>query len=954
MKRILLIIIVFCVLQTGFAQRDFSFFNQMLSEADFIFEAKSLGYSCFCDKNKQIYTSNILEISKVFKGGLKIGTVEVLSEGGSYEERILTRDCNVSIPKGKRIIIFGVKVLKEHKINEFNLDNSITLDILYECYSTIEFGIETIESKYGTINPIASGCKTYFLSVSELYNSLPNRIDKNPYIEEYSNYEGATIEEREIFLRKIYNSVGANENEIDSMLNNPLLEKKIFKNIEHRKKKVNNEEPSNGSINKSNKKSNREINVLNNNDFKELFHKYEILQDERTHNIIYSIKNPKHSGSYFEFDVFVQGNDDTTYFTFGVVCIKYDTEIFGSNAYANAKVTRGKSLGWDYLAPFVLPVTDSTFAFNCTIDLDLPNARFRLTTTPMILCHVKMLALNCESDVDFTLNPLYMQGNSVYTYTYDSEKAGGFMYNVLTDNTILHMASCKAPTINSVSAFLNNNPMNLNTLVAGVGVKIVVSGSDFGTVKGQIKLRDVKLAENFQDSYKTIDTIDIISWCDTLIQFKLASSNSNNLIGVFDVGSGKIIIKKHINNQEKFSNETLNIIQSVKNVMNNTKTKKMRLILNSKNANEHIKFTLNNDIANNNNQKVEACIASALSQWRCCTGSWFSLTDTSSSKKVSEDDNINLVYFDRINSGALASTSCLSYEYKKCDTFAVITDIDIVIEKNENWFYDETCLIEVPADSFDFYSIVLHEFGHAHQVTHLSNINDLLYPYKDKQQRINIISLDDNAVVDSTLNYGIKTTNNCHIPKIYAMQKGANCTPILTFFDINKGENITNNAVITLNTTAIKIPISYAVNETGNFTTPKWLPYLSSVNYTLKGSGKHKLYFRVKSNREESNILTDSITFTPKESRLSDIQSEIIEDQSITIYPNPTSNIINIVHPSDVINACTIFNTLGTLLINKTLDNNETEVDLSCLPSGLYILVSKSKDKTFYTRIIKN
>jgi len=929
MKKVILILIFFSALQTSFAQRDFSFFRQQINEAEYIFEAKSLGFTCYWTTDSQIYTSTILDITKIFKGDLKLGTVEIIGVGGNLDGNLQDNECTVKFPKDDWVICFAKKTKREvYNINK--LENDIAIEIIKECEEGIIYigNLISIDTKFGFIEPYAYGCKTHFLTERELYDALPKRIDKNSMINETEiNTYTITPEGRDKFLRELHRSQGATESEIDTLLKNPLMEKQIYENIKQRNKKNKNKD---GSSNKS----------------------------SGAHQITYSFRNPKHSGtSDFEFDIYVQGNNDSTYVTINIIYLNYDSEVFGNDAHIRTIVTQGDlMLQGRYYNPFINPYSDSILSINCALYDPLPHQRYHLTTTPKQLCHVKMTAQNCSKDVEFKYVREPMLTKSTYLYIPNSPEQGGIPYYVKTYDSKFVMASCTPPTINRVTASLKGKSISLDSLIAGVGIIIRVTGTNFGNNRGVIRVRNVKMPENNFDDYGPIDSIDIRFWSDTLILFQLASLNGTSP-NSFTVGSGKIRILNKTNNQFTTSILRLNIISTIANIWSSNYKKKMRTFLGSNYPNGGILFLLHDSIKQNKDQRIEACINAALAQWRCSFGSNFSISNDTTTKSLSAQDGKSIIYFKNIVGKTMAETRPWGYEYKLCnDTFALINEIDLAINSNTDWFYDETCSKPITLMTFDFYTACLHEFGHAHQINHIADNTKLMYPEMQFNKRFNVISLNEKSAVDTILNLGKKINTFCKPIKYNAMQNGALCPPVLTNFKINNGQDSTNTSKISLYNTAINNPISYAVNETGNFTNTVWYAYSTKPTYTLVGLGKHKLYIKViAANKEESNILTDSIVLTAKESKTTDNQDNTLLGQnSISIYPNPTSNIINIVNSNQEETCiCEIFNTLGTKVIAIVLNSNENQIDLSYLPSGIYIVKTKSKKQIFYTKILK-
>lgn len=79
--------------------------------------------------------------------------------------------------------------------------------------------------------------------------------------------------------------------------------------------------------------------------------------------------------------------------------------------------------------------------------------------------------------------------------------------------------------------------------------------------------------------------------------------------------------------------------------------------------------------------------------------------------------------------------------------------------------------------------------------------------------------------------------------------------------------------------------------------------------------------------------------------------------ENINIYPNPFNNsfIIDAGYSNEFINTTLkVYNTLGVLIYNQTLQNQKTEVDLSSFPKGIYSVKIESKNGIISKKLIKN
>ncbi len=94
-----------------------------------------------------------------------------------------------------------------------------------------------------------------------------------------------------------------------------------------------------------------------------------------------------------------------------------------------------------------------------------------------------------------------------------------------------------------------------------------------------------------------------------------------------------------------------------------------------------------------------------------------------------------------------------------------------------------------------------------------------------------------------------------------------------------------------------------------------------------------------------SSYATDK---TPVESTLS--ENEEISDNSVFIYPNPITDIINIKAESGV---AKIFDALGNEIYQRILTSDNTEIDISEFPDGVFIIFVENANGIFKQAIIK-
>lgn len=73
----------------------------------------------------------------------------------------------------------------------------------------------------------------------------------------------------------------------------------------------------------------------------------------------------------------------------------------------------------------------------------------------------------------------------------------------------------------------------------------------------------------------------------------------------------------------------------------------------------------------------------------------------------------------------------------------------------------------------------------------------------------------------------------------------------------------------------------------------------------------------------------------------------------VKIYPNPTSNVLNI-QAQEVIEAIEVYNLLGHKLIQRVANQNKTTLSIANLNTGIYLVKVIARGKTYTTKVVKN
>ena len=82
------------------------------------------------------------------------------------------------------------------------------------------------------------------------------------------------------------------------------------------------------------------------------------------------------------------------------------------------------------------------------------------------------------------------------------------------------------------------------------------------------------------------------------------------------------------------------------------------------------------------------------------------------------------------------------------------------------------------------------------------------------------------------------------------------------------------------------------------------------------------------------------------------MSSDSFTTSKVKLYPNPTSNILNVECVGTIQNIA-VYNVLGQEVINKELNSTSTALDVSSLNSGIYVVKTVVDGVTSSTKFIK-
>lgn len=102
-KKIIVFTNLFVLLVIGqaFSQMRPLTFSEKIENASAIFEGKVIRKACFWNvQHTRIYTSNTIEVYKVFKGDITSSNVEIITEGGEIDYQIHTSSHELELKEG--------------------------------------------------------------------------------------------------------------------------------------------------------------------------------------------------------------------------------------------------------------------------------------------------------------------------------------------------------------------------------------------------------------------------------------------------------------------------------------------------------------------------------------------------------------------------------------------------------------------------------------------------------------------------------------------------------------------------------------------------------------------------------------------------------------------------------------------------------------------------------------
>jgi len=442
----------------------------------------------------------------------------------------------------------------------------------------------------------------------------------------------------------------------------------------------------------------------------------------------------------------------------------------------------------------------------------------------------------------------------------------------------------------------------ISPLKASAGTKTVltITGDGFGDNKEEVFFVN---ANNGGATYQNVPPSEILSWNDTKIEVYIPSH----------AGTGEILIQDG-NSGSQQSSEELEITFAISNGSDGVKNYIPTLVDIS--GQGGYLWHMTNDF--DTNSLAKASFIRALNSWVCSSTVNWELGETTSTN-VSERDGENVIRFDKNDELPLGvKGKCLNYQIicTNGEGENAAIEMDLLLDDKTNWNYGP----EAPStNQSDFESVVLHELGHAHQLSHVMDVNDIMYYAIPNGVENRVLQENDKAgssfVIERSSAGGVCS---------YNAMTGKQCLD-----DDNDGVHDDQD-------TCSNTPSGETVDSNGCSDSQK--------------------------DDDNDGVMndTDQCPNTPTGENVdangcSNIQALGIEDEkldnSIKFYPNPVSNTLSIQSENILIERVEIYSYLGIKI--DEIDSEFGHIQTDKLSKGIYIIKIYSEKGSTTRRLIK-
>lgn len=446
----------------------------------------------------------------------------------------------------------------------------------------------------------------------------------------------------------------------------------------------------------------------------------------------------------FSFDLLVRTNEAGAgvEFGYGEVLAKYSDLVFGTYVDANEKLEVEKETVIS--GPnFTLSTEDFSSDIFRTLISGGCNSTGSLLATGIPLTEVfqKLLSITIEIQ-DLTaigtisLEEFQMDGNIFY---YDPATG-----DCLPFDDIIYPNPIETGLVCEIMSFSSDlDPMHPDRAAAGTDNILTITGMNFGTTPGSVEFQNADVPGGPLVSTNIVDFTPASggSWTMDQIKVKIPSAPLTAGTGVFQVRtSGSMVCP---------SPAPLEICYGVTTFRTNSTNEVRKIYLADYPNDGNDQFSFRLDAGLNDNPNARSTIEMAICNWNERTKIDWTIGDVYEGLSIAPADGVN--YISLAPPGVFASnpsanmrTIVTGDRILACSDFSIIppirlnhtTDIDIAVREDlmlmnppapGGWNFN---LMDDPAtNQLDFYSIIQHELGHAHLLSHALPNNKKMYPF---------------------------------------------------------------------------------------------------------------------------------------------------------------------------------------------------------------------------------
>ena len=664
-----LLLINFC-----FAQEVPKDIAKRVNEARYIFEGRVIRSDCYWSSNQtKIYTSSTIEITKIVKGDLVCGTVEIITVGGRIGGKEIEISHNLVLAKGMMGVFLCDKNIWETPVIDYypetngdplwvpeGLEGFIRYykDGINYAVNDWQFSLDSLAQLYDlmdlytTLNLVDCG-------VAPLPASNPHHTNHPYVLPSYTNNQ--------------LQPVGPHPTSIATQ-------------------------------------SNIHFDFLN------------------RHIMVAG------SQKYFEFDIAISDDVDTGYFYASTFTVKYPSQIFGYNIVDNNKVevtTTGSLSGTtaylinpyderpsnsDTLIIQIIPDSTSSDPF-----VNLPD--IGPTLHPAL--HVRIEITDCFPAAGISMRWVNPYVYPTYSATQYYSSSIPISYILPWWSTVLHFPSCGIH-VDAITA-------TTMPITGGTQDTVTITGLDFDSARmsGNVWVRTA----NDNGSYIHLDSVDYVYWSDSAIAFVMPGDGSYfDTTGSFGCpGSGFIRVENDAGDTAQ--TDSVTVWYSIGSAYYNSYDKKFMYELANVYSSQHgYEFMIDTAFEKSLHPDRWKVIDVAIKEWVCLSGVNFILGDTlTPTGYEAATDRICRIQFGRTTSqSTVAQATKIRSFFTNCGGSAqrlFTEEIDIIVDstRKDSLFWDTNCYHDVPPGKYDIYASILHELGHGHSINHVNDRRDIMY-----------------------------------------------------------------------------------------------------------------------------------------------------------------------------------------------------------------------------------